>query len=148
MRFGVMITNGPGGHPSWKHAEVTADKLIVDPLPSDDPTGAKTEAASVLRKNVRDMIEAHHEKVKGHELDQLKTLGVARHAHPLEPEKQHLDDAVAEIVKLTKGTALEDHYAKPDVQSALRQELAVEFRTQQYIHRREYANATPAKVGA
>lgn len=139
MRFGVMVTNGPGGHPPWKHAEVTASKLVIDPLPENDPQGIKTEAAETLRYKTRLMLEAHHTKVKDHELGQLKKLGGARLAHPLEPEDQHVEDALREFLALTKGTVLESHYARKEVQDAARHELRHEFRTQQHIHRNEHA---------
>lgn len=138
MRFGVMITNNADHHPAWKHADVSAFKLIVDPRPESDPDGTKAEAARVLRHRVRAMLEAHHETVSQHEQTQLKALGAARHQAPLQPEKQHLDAAVADVVALTKGTALEAHYARPEVQAAMREVLAHEFRTQQYIHRENH----------
>jgi hypothetical protein len=138
MQYGVMITHGPGGHPSWLHAQVSADQLIIDPKPEAENYGAKANAAQLLRKQVRDALEAHHETVKQHELDRLKVHGMARHGHPLEPEGVHLDNAVAAIVALTKGTVLEPHYARPEVQQAMREVLAVHFRTQQNIHRSEH----------
>ena len=138
MKYGVMITHGPGGHPSWKHAEIAAEQLIIDPEPPTENYGAKVEAAQLLRKQVRETLEPHHDRVKQHELGQLSTHGAARHDHPLEPESAHLDDAIASIVLLTKGTILEPHYARPEVQKAMRDVLAIHFRTQQNIHRAEH----------
>lgn len=138
MQYGVMITNGPGGHPSWKHAEVTADQLIIDPAPEVENYGAKVEAAALLRHQLKTELITHHDAVKGHELGQLKKLGADRHDHPLEPEAEHLDDAIATVLRLAKGTILEAHYSRPEVQAAMREVLAIHFRTQQHIHRAEH----------
>lgn len=139
MQFGVMITNGPGGHPAWKHAEVTTNKLVIDPLPTASGYAEKIEAAQLLRKQLRDVLEAHHETVRGHELSMLTQHGHARLAHPLEPEEAHIQDALGAVLALTKGTVLEEHYARLEVQEAMREVLACEFRTQQHIHRSEHA---------
>lgn len=138
MQIGVMITNGPGGHPSWKHAEVTAEQLVIDPKPEAENYAEKVEAAALLRHQLKTELEAHHEKVKHHELGKLKEHGLARHDHPLEPEDEHLDDAIATVLRLTKGTILEAHYARPEVQEAMRHVIAIHFRTQQHIHRSEH----------
>jgi hypothetical protein len=127
MRFGVMTTHGPGGHPSWKHAEVTADKLVIDPEANVPDYAAKSEAAAMLRRNLREALEKHHEDVKQHALQ----------TNAVEPEGQHLDEAIATIQSFTKGTILESHYVQPEVVQAMREVLACEFRTQQYIHRQE-----------
>lgn len=140
MRFGVMITHGPGGHPPWKHAEVTADKLIVPPLPQDDLDGSKRNAADDLRRRVRDLLVEYHQRVRDHELEQLVAHGAARHGHPLQPEEQHVGDAVAAVVALAAGTVLEQHYARPEVQQAMREVIAHEFRTQMHVHRLDHAS--------
>ncbi len=137
MRLGMMTTQGTGGHPAWKHAEVTADKLVIDPEPSVADYAAKCEAAAHLRRKLRDALEKHHEDVKQHELAQLQANSATRIKAALEPESRHVDEAVATIQGLTKGTLLEEHYAKPEVVQAMREVLACEFRTQQYIHRQE-----------
>ena len=135
MRLGVMISNGPGGHPPWKHAEVTASKLIIDPLPENDPDGLKTEAAETLRHAVKVLLEERHEAVRDYELSMLDKFGAARHSHPLKPEEWHVEEALASILAATRDTVLEAHYSQPAVQEAMREVIAHEFRTQQYIHR-------------
>ena len=129
MQFGVLVTNGPGGHPSWKHAEISAWKVIIDPEPGTPDAPAKTEAAAELRRKVRDALEQVHENVKQHAFGQLNSNA------KLEPQSNHLDQAVLAIQDLSKGTILESHYQKPEVVQALKDALTVEFLTQQNIHR-------------
>jgi hypothetical protein len=85
------------------------------------------------------VLEQHHDAVKTHELAQLQQQGASRVAANLEPEAAHIDSAITAVVGLTKGTVLESHYSDPEVQGAMRQVLATEFRTQQHIHRSEHA---------
>lgn len=123
--FGVMITNGPGGHPAWKHAEQTANKLIIDPFLENDFTGEKKRTAAELRRQLIIMLEGYHDEF-GHEQSR---------ASQFDRVDLFAEDILQRIVKWTKGTILEGHFARLGVQAALRLELSREFRTQQLIHR-------------
>ena len=119
MRFGVMMTQGPGGHPSWKHAEITADKLVVDPLPTASDYAAKYEAAAQLRRKLRDELIKHHDDVQA----------------DTGPVDQRIGETVGTVQALTKGTILEAHYQDPEVIRAMQDVLLCEFNTQLYIKR-------------
>lgn len=135
----VMVTNGPGGHPSWKHAEVTASKIVqVDQNASDE----KQAAAAKLRRDLESALEKHHEDVKQWELAHIEEKGVERCEHALAVENEHVDAVMDTLQSLTEGTILEEHFSKPEVLRIIREEILLpEFATQLHIHRSELADA-------
>jgi hypothetical protein len=85
----IMVTNGPGGHPSWKHAEVTASKIVqVDPECLVRETSRCLEASPGARKRA---LEKHHEDVRLWELAHIDEHGVERCEHALAVENEHVD---------------------------------------------------------
>jgi len=135
----IMVTNGPGGHPSWKHAEVTANKIVqVDQNASEE----KQAAAAKLRRELEEALTQHHEDVKQWELSHIEEHGIDRCEHALAVENEHVDAVMETLANLTSGTILEDHFSKPEVLRIIREEILLpEFATQLHIHRSELADA-------
>lgn len=118
MGFGAMITNNAVGHPAEKHAHLTASKLVIDPLPKDDPSGEKRAAAIVLRVRAVGMLTRYHEIIADDASVDIAALANA---------------ACDDFLKLTEGTILESHFHDPLVRDAIKRELETEFATQQYV---------------
>lgn len=131
----VMTTDrNPDGtlsvHSPDYHAEVTAEKIIVVGETASD---AQVSASRDLRKKVEAILIAHHQDTHDAEVAALAEHGAARYDHDLEAS---VDDAVLkEIVAAARGTVLEAHFARPDVQEAILAELHHETRSQMRVHR-------------
>jgi hypothetical protein len=135
---GVMITNGPGGHPAWKHANVTAAKIVqIDPGAEE----GKQAAANRLRGQLEQALVDLHEKQKQHELGRIREQGSQRLGAAMQAHSPIVDEAMAILDNAVKGGPLEEHYSNPEVRRIIRDEvLEREFSTQVYIHRSEHAD--------
>lgn len=137
----AMITNGPGGHPAWKHAQVTAAKIVVFDRNDPNISEEKREAAAKLQRRLEEVLIPHHQAVRAHELGKISEHGSERLSHPLQPHDDHVAAVMETIATETKGTALEEHFAKPDVLRIIREEIVGhEFRSQMHVHRCEHAD--------
>src|SRR5258708_2844007 len=109
----VMITNGNNFHPADYHAEVTAEKIVVV---GETASAEIVTASRAFRKQVEAILVKHHTDVEVAEQAALAEHGAARYDHDLIAE---VDGAImAEIVAASRGTVLEAHFARADVQAA------------------------------
>lgn len=146
----VMLTpldaNGlPQPHPPDYHAEITAEKLIVV---AETASPELQRAGRDLRKKVEAILLSHHTKVHDDEQAKLKQYGIGRLDYPLESD---VSDAILhEIVAASRGSILESHFARPDVQEVLMNELHHETRSQMQVHRHvhEVRHQRDKKAGA
>lgn len=130
----IMITDGNNFHAADYHAEITAEKIVV--VGENVPENI-TSAARTFRKRVEAILTVHHKAVEDAEQAALAEHGAARYDHPLVAD---VDTSVlTNIVAAAKGTILEAHFARADVQAAVLQELEHETRSQMNIHRMVHA---------
>lgn len=128
----VMITDGNNVHPADYHAEVTAEKIVVV---GETASPEQITASRSLRKAIEAVLTAHHCTVAADEQAQLKQHGLDRLSHPLDATAHVTDAIVQEIVACAKGTVLEAHFARADVQAVIVEILHHETRSQMNVHR-------------
>jgi hypothetical protein len=129
MQVGVLITEG-GPHPPEKWADVTAGQIIDISAQAQGPMLAE---ANEFRAKLVQLLTGHHDLVQQHERDRLEQHHDYMMA-PLDPT-QHLDDPVEEIVRLSRGTSFQGHFAKPETQRYLRECLAHNFASAMHVER-------------
>ena len=135
----VLITNN-GPHSPEKWAVATAEHIC--PIDASAMTEDRLLAAKRLQLAIAEALMPHHAKVQNHERAGLKAKGDDHFDSPLDPS-HHLDDAMVAIIGAARGTPWEAHYAKPDVQAAIRQEVGIHFATAQDIERQHHADRHP-----
>ena len=142
----VMITNGNNFHPADYHAEVTAEKIVVV---GESASAETVQASRAFRKQVEAILVKHHTDVENAEQAALAEHGIARYDHDLqECAIQATDDQVLyQIVQAARGTLLEAHFARADVQAAVLQELLHETRSQMNVHRDVHKAAARLAAG-
>lgn len=135
----IMITNG-GPHPPAKWAVVTAEHIC----PIDGAMeGDRLLEARQLQVKIAQALIPHHTAVQDHERGCLKADGDDHFNTPLGPQPDHLDAAVDAIVAASVGSPWESHFAKPEVQAAVRQEVGRHFTTVQDVERQWHADKHP-----
>lgn len=144
MQVKFLITDG-GPHPAWKHAMVTADKIVQF---GDNIPQVKIDAGLRLQRQLETILEKHHLGVEEFEKAKLKKHGSERLSHPLEVETSRIDGVMTDFLAATKGTVLEEHFSKPEVQEVARHILTTEFLSQAHIHRSWHADANPGSKHA
>jgi hypothetical protein len=133
----VMITNG-GAHPPELWAQATAQHIApINPKLS----GRRYSAALELQLAIAAALEPHHGNVQTIEKGKL-TADPAHLLTDLDPEP-HLDDVIKVILAIAKGTEWEAHFARADVQAAIRLEVGVHFATSQHIERSWHVDRNP-----
>jgi cation diffusion facilitator CzcD-associated flavoprotein CzcO len=128
----VMITDGNNVHPADYHAEVTAEKIVVV---GETASAEQVTASRSLRKAIEAVLTAHHCTVAADEQAKLKEHGFDRLSHPLDAAPHVTDTIVQEIVACAKGTILEAHFGRADVQAVIAEILHHETRSQMNVHR-------------
>ena len=134
----VMITNGNNFHPADYHAEVTAEKIVVV---GETASSGQVSASRELRKKVEAILTRHHIGVEDDEQAKLKEHGMARLDHPLDASPHITDDIVQEIDAAARGTVLENHFSRADVQGVITEILHHETRSQMHVHRMVFKDA-------
>lgn len=141
MRVGIMVTNG-GSHPveKWaaQSASQIADVIVIAPdsIVFDSMTAAKTKFQDDLETALVD----HHDVVHSHENQALKNDGAAHLDSTLDPEAEHLDEAVAAVSAVAEQTMFAAHFRKPEVQAFVRSTLKSHFSSVKHIERSWYAD--------
>ena len=136
MRVGIMITDG-GPHSSEKWAKETAaqivDCIVIEPdsLAFD----ALSDQKVAFEKELAVALEASHLEIEDRELTLLADDGMDRVAQPLEPNKEILDQACADVSKVAKGKLFERHFERPEVKKFVRSTISSHFATVKHIHR-------------
>jgi hypothetical protein len=126
----IMSTDNASFHAADYHAEVTAEKIVV--VGEGAPENI-TSAARTFRKKVEAILTRHHTAV---EVSEQAALAANAAAHYDTPLTAVVDPTILpEIVAAAKGTVLEAHFSRSDVQAAVMQELEHETRSQMHIHR-------------
>jgi hypothetical protein len=140
MRVGILKTdNGPHAAEDW--AVATADRVLdMVQVDKDSPRVAGLEAAKRKFENaIIDILEKGHGAVHTVERAAIASSGADRLSAPLDAAA-HVDDPFAAIVAASKGTPLEAHFAKPEIQSELKVLLAQHFATSMDIERSWHAD--------
>jgi hypothetical protein len=129
-----MITNGNNFHPADYHAEVTAEKIVVV---GESASAETVQASRAFRKAVEAILVKHHAVVENIEQAALAEHGATRYDHDLQQcALDATDDSVlVEIAAASRGTILEAHFHRADVQAAILAELHHETRSQINVHR-------------
>lgn len=136
MRVGILVTNH-GSHPPHKWAAETAaqiaDVIVIDPtsIVFDSMSAAKSQFQEDLEK----ALVASHGTVQSHEADALQEHGADRYDHPIAPEDDHINEAVAAVSAVADKTMFASHFRKPDVQAFVRSTLHSHFATVRQIER-------------
>ena len=133
----IMITNY-GTHPPESWAQVTAEHIA--PI-SVGLTGPRYIAAMKLQMAITEALTPHHEAVQHHERAKLAESSDHLLTN-LDPEP-HLEGAIQAILAAAKGTDWEAHFAKPEVQAVIRQEIGAHFATAQHIERSWHVDRNP-----
>ena len=130
----VMITEGNNFHPADYHAEVTAEKIVVV---GESASAEIVTASRAFRKAVEAILVKHHGDVETIEQAKLVEIGAARYDHDLQQCALDATDGavLTQIVAASRGSVLEAHFARPDVQAAILAELHHETRSQINVHR-------------
>lgn len=141
MRVGVMTTNG-GSHPVEKWAAESAaqivDVIVIDP----DSIVFETVAAakSKFQELLKETLVEDHACVQAHEVAAITEHGHARLSYDLEPEEDHLTQAVDAVQSLADATMFGPHFRKPEVRTFVRSTLRSHFTTVKQIERSWYAD--------
>lgn len=157
MKVGIMVTNG-GPHRADKLAASTAWKIAdliriseepinaalpeLDRLAVEGNREAFRQARTKLEEGVASLLEKHHDEVQRHERGKLKERGSARLADDHDHEACG-ETLSAEIVALTKGTALEAHFAQPATVARVAEILDQAFGLTAHIERAWHADRNP-----
>lgn len=149
MHATALITNG-GPHPSDKWAAVTADHICR--LIEIDESSVTPEAIAARKAKPRfelalaDALDGHHATVQDHEKGALVEHGVDRYGHPLDPQAQHMDEALAAVLAVAKGTPFEDGVASDEFQAAVLAILGSHFATSIDIERKWHRDRARASA--
>jgi len=134
----IMITNG-GPHPPESWAQVTAEHIAPIAV---GLAGTRYVAAMKLQMAITEALTPHHQAVQHHEREKL--AGDPAHVMTDLDPSAHLDVAMQAIIDAAAGTEWEAHFAQPDVQAVIRQELGAHFATAQHIERSWHVDRNPA----
>lgn len=131
-----LDANGmPQPHPPDYHAEITAEKIIQV---AETASPELQRAGRDLRKKVEAILTTHHGYVHEDEVEALKKHGVSRLDHDLDATPHIVPELMSAIIEASRGTILESHFARPDVQAVIEQELHHETRSQMQVHRQTF----------
>jgi hypothetical protein len=78
--------------------------------------------------------------VQQHERGQCAEHGVERLSHALQPEAEHIDCALEDVVNAAKGTPFEAHFASDEVKKIVRHMIGSHFTTSIDIDRSHHAD--------
>jgi hypothetical protein len=131
----IMITdNGP--HPPEKWAMTTAETIFdTGSLVSVD----RQLHAKKLQVAIAEALLPHHTNLQVFEKQKLKDD--ISHIHSA--YSHDLDTVMADIIAASKNTFWETHFAKEEVQAAVRDILTNHFSTSQHIERLWHADIHP-----
>jgi hypothetical protein len=143
MQVSVLTTDN-GTHSPEKWAMATAGMIF----PYDPATvGEHLIAAQKLQLAIAEALVPHHEDVQTAERDQLEADAAACYEAGQSID-HHLDPAIEKVMAAAEGTPWEEHFAKPEVQDAVRQVLGSHFATAQHIERAHHAETNPSEAAA
>lgn len=129
MQVGVLIANNGTPTPEqW--ADVTARQLV------DVVRGSKSallDEALAFQDQVAKIMAQHHRLVIEHEREQLS----ASHDHMLSrlDPVPFIDDAVEDIIALSRGKSFENHYTRKEVRDFIYQVVGGHFCTAMHVER-------------
>jgi hypothetical protein len=134
----ILITDG-GPHPADKWAVVTAEHIFqIGP----GVTGDKMLAAKKFQITIAEILMPHHQGVQDDAQVSLKADAVAHMATAYDPLAK-AQAACAAIVSAAAATPWAEHFAKPEVQQAVIQEIGNHFATAEHIERSWHADRNP-----
>lgn len=133
-----------GPHPHDKWALATARMLV----PLEGVKDADRQIAAMrLQIAVADALSPHHEGVQTVERDGLEANGDDHFADEFDPAN-HVPAAIAAVVKASKSTLWEAHFADPEVQKIVGDVIGSHFLTASNIEREWHGRRNPDSVAA
>lgn len=144
MRVGIMVTNH-GSHSASKWASESAaqitDVIVIEPgsIVFDTMIAAKAKLAIDLEA----ALSSHHDTVQSHEKAAIERHGYDRLEHPIAPESDHLDEAVASVLSVSDTSMFAAHFRKPEVMQFVRSTLGSHFASVRQIERSTHADKAP-----
>lgn len=138
MQVGILKTDG-GTHPADKWAWATATHLVsVDP----NADALIQRNAATLQLRIAEALEGHHGAVQKQERAGLRQNGDDHLATAIDP-LPFVEQALADIVAVAKGSRWEPQFNDPAIQDQMRAVLATHFATSQHIERSWHAGRSP-----
>lgn len=144
MHATIMITNG-GPHPASYWATTTADHIlqIGQEVRAKATAGdAEAQAIVAVRERLETTLSDLHAGVMGNERAIFDHDGDGHLGSPLDPEEL-LDDSVAAVMAVFKGTPFEAHWGTQDHTDYLRRLFKQHFKAVMDIERSWFADRHP-----
>ncbi len=136
----IIITNNTtGNHPPEKWAVATAEEIFDT---SSMVAGDRTILAQKFQLAIAEALAPHHTKLQDNEKTRLKDD--VSYIHSMHDASEYLDDVVKDITKAAKGTPWEAHFAKPDVQDAIKNVVYTHMASSMHVERLCHADKNPA----
>lgn len=139
-----VLTTDHGTHSPEKWAMATAGMVFpYDPV----TVGEHLIAAQKLQTQIAEALMPHHDVVQSYEKEQLSSDATAR--YEADHDVDHRTDlAVADAVSAAAGSPWAEHFAKVEVQNAMRDVIGSHFATAQHIERQHHAMHNPSEAAA
>jgi len=132
----VLITNN-GPHPPETWAMTTAEQIFdISAL-----AGENLFQAQRFQLGIAEVLMPHHERIQKAERGKL-TEDINNLTAPHEVDN-HMDKIIEDIVALANGTPWQAHFARPDVQAAVRHVVGTHIITAQHVERLWHADRNP-----
>lgn len=145
MRVGILKQdNGTIPASAWA---VESAAQIVDVI-KIEPNSLAFEALVREKKAFEQELAAaltpHHEHVQSHECECLQgENGHDRLCESVDPDMDHLEEAVADVQRIAQTKIFGDHFNKPEVIDFVRSTLGSHFATVKNIERSYHADRHP-----
>ena len=138
----IMVTDG-GPHAPEKWAAMTAERIFpIDP----GVTGERLHQAEQFRLTIAELLMPHHTAVQTNERTMLAhDIGHLLTPYAVEGYVAHI---VKDIVDAAKHTPWQAHFARDDVQDAIRLIIGGDLTTIQHIERLWHAGNHPEQAEA
>ena len=139
----ILVTNN-GTHSPEKWAMITAEEIFD--TNNSALTGDRLISAQKFQLSLAEALSVHHEKVQIDE--QVKLQQDVNDIHAPFTANDYLDDVINDVITVSKGTQWEAHFAKPEVQDAVKQVVGNHFTSSQHIERLWHSDRNPTDAVA
>lgn len=145
MRVGILKQDN-GSIPASVWAAESAAQ-IVDVIriePNSLAFQALMNEKRTFQQELAVALTSHHEHVQSHECHCLDSEnGLDRLCESVDPDMEHLDEAVREVQKIAQNKIFGEHFNKPEVIEFVRSTLGSHFATVKNIERSYHADRNP-----
>lgn len=139
-----ILTTDHGTHSPEKWAMATANMVFpYDPV----TVGEHLIAAQKLQIQIAEALMPHHEAVQTTERDHLEGDAAARYEAPHDVDAT-VDEAVGAVAAAARASPWAEHFAKSEVQAAMRDVIGSHLATAQHIERQHHAMHNPSEAAA